>query len=101
MNPGSHPPAESATGMTSPLTERESDILLMAALGYSDPLVARLMRVSVDAVENHRLELGRKLGIGSADGLAALLAGALQCRADPGAVPMNVDRQPGEDRRTA
>lgn len=101
MNPGAQPPAESATGMTSPLTERESDILLMAALGYSDPLVARLMRVSVDAVENHRLELGRKLGIGSADGLAALLAGALQCRADPGAVPMNVDRQPGEDRRTA
>ncbi|OHC67847.1 MAG: hypothetical protein A3H93_14740 [Rhodocyclales bacterium RIFCSPLOWO2_02_FULL_63_24] len=86
MHHNSHQSGDAATGLVTQLTERESDILLMAALGYSDTLVARLMKVSVRTVEGHRRELFRKLGIGTVDGLEALIAGSLQHRAESGAV---------------
>lgn len=97
MNSSAQRIAESA--MASPLTEQESDVMLMAALGYSDAVVARLMRISVDAVARHRSELCRKLGIGTEDGLAAMIAGILRHGSEAGERPLNVAGQAAEDSR--
>lgn len=74
MNCRSHQTGESAAEPMAPLSDRESDILLMTALGYSDQQIAGLMRVSVGSVGQHRHALCRKLGLGAAGGLDAMLA---------------------------
>lgn len=97
MNSSAHQIAESAA--TSPLTEQESDVMLMAALGYSDAVVARLMRISVAAVEQHRSDLCRKLDIGTAEGLVAMIAGLLQHGTEPGHGPLNIAGRAAENSR--
>jgi DNA-binding NarL/FixJ family response regulator len=97
VNCRSNPKGAAAAEPASPLTDRESDILLLAALGYSDRQIAGLMRVSIGSIDRHRHELCRKLGLGAADGLGAALALALLRGADDDAA--GTGRRPAETLR--
>ncbi len=57
-------------GPTAPqLTAREHEVLLLAAHGRSNKLIARTLEISVRTVEAHRFSLRRKLGVDSASEL--------------------------------
>ncbi|MBI4983772.1 MAG: response regulator transcription factor [Rhodocyclales bacterium] len=83
------------------LTEREQDILLMAALGTSNKHIARRIKVSVRTVENHRTDLRRKLGIGTVGRLEAMLAVVLRHNSKRVAELLDVDEQTVEHQRSA
>jgi two-component system response regulator NreC len=46
-----------------PLTERETEVLRLLALGHTNPEIAKLLFLSVRTVETHRANLQRKLAI--------------------------------------
>lgn len=52
-----------AEGSTSPITDREREILLLLANGLNNKRIAQQLDISVRTVETHRLSLRRKLGI--------------------------------------
>lgn len=57
-------------GPTAPqLTAREHEVLLLAAHGRSNKLIAKALEISVRTVEAHRFSLRRKLGVDSASEL--------------------------------
>lgn len=57
-------------GPTGPqLTAREHEVLLLAAHGRSNKLIAKTLEISVRTVEAHRFSLRRKLGVESASEL--------------------------------
>jgi len=45
-----------------PISERESDVLRLIAIGYSNKEVARILNLSVRTIETHRKSIKRKLG---------------------------------------
>jgi two-component system nitrate/nitrite response regulator NarL len=51
------------------LTAREHEVLLLAAHGRSNKLIAKTLEISVRTVEAHRFSLRRKLGVDSASEL--------------------------------
>lgn len=59
------------------LSERESDVLLMVALGYCNELIAGYLKLSVQTVKSHRIELCRKLGIVDTGQLDTMIATAI------------------------
>ena len=74
------------------LSEREGDVLLMTALGYGNGLIADYLKLSVQAVECHRADLCKKLGIVDSGNLDAVIAAALFKSARPGSEPTDGDR---------
>lgn len=74
------------------LSERESNVLLMVALGYSNRLIADYLKLSVQAVEGHRIDLCQKLGIVDAGNLDAVISAALFQSARPGSELTDVDK---------
>lgn len=85
------------------LSERESDVLLMVALGYRDRLIADYLKLSVQSVENHRLDLCKKLGVVDVGNLDAMIAAALFRSEEPESDMADVDElEPPEvwDRRS-
>lgn len=74
------------------LSERESDVLLMTALGYGNGLIADYLKLSVQAVECHRADLCKKLGIVETENLDAVIAAALFQSARPGSELTDGDR---------
>jgi two-component system response regulator NreC len=67
INPqlGARVAAEPATtkGPPANLTERESEILALIALGYTNPEIAEKLFLSVRTVETHRANVQQKLGL--------------------------------------
>ena len=59
------------------LSEQESDVLLLVALGYRNSHIAEYLKLSIPTVESHRVDLCRKLGIADAGNLDAVIAAAL------------------------
>jgi DNA-binding NarL/FixJ family response regulator len=54
------------------LSEREAEILRLLALGYTNPEMAEMMRLSVRTVETYRYRLQQKVGLRSRAELARL-----------------------------
>ncbi len=78
------------------LSKQESDVLLLVALGYRNSLVADYLQLSVQAVESHRIDLCKKLGIVDAENLDAVIAAALFPSASPDRrVVLSPRKQPG------
>lgn len=59
------------------LNDQERSVLLLVALGYHNELIADYLKLRVQAVESHRIELCRKLGIGDARNLDTMIAASL------------------------
>lgn len=64
------------------LTEREREITNELAAGHSNKEIARALDLSVRTVEMHRANAMRKLGVGNAVELVALMSAATSGRAD-------------------
>jgi DNA-binding NarL/FixJ family response regulator len=62
---------------TDPLTEREREVLQLAAEGMSNPTIASKLFISTRTVETHRANLMRKLGL---HGQADLIRYAIKAR---------------------
>lgn len=56
------PPTQASAPENTP-TEREREILILLAQGYSNKLIAKALDISVRTVESHRFSIRRKLGI--------------------------------------
>lgn len=56
------PTTQACTPENTP-TEREREILILLAQGYSNKLIAKALAISVRTVESHRFTIRRKLGI--------------------------------------
>ena len=63
---GQHAPA-TAKGepRTAELSEREKDVLIQLAWGYSNKEIAAKLRISVKTVETYKVRIGEKLGLRS------------------------------------
>src|SRR5262249_4405795 len=70
---GARTPALSATLRPLPLTEREREIVTLAARGLSNQQMPDRLVVSVRTVEGHLYRAGTKLGTGDRTAFAALL----------------------------
>jgi DNA-binding NarL/FixJ family response regulator len=66
------------------LTELESDVLLMIALGYRSRVIADYLKLNLLAVDVHRRNLCRKLGLACSENLNDAIALALLQGATPG-----------------
>lgn len=53
---------EESGGEECPLTAREKEIFILTVLGYTQKEIADQLVISVKTVENHRLNISRKLG---------------------------------------
>lgn len=72
---GARTPALVAVARPLPLTEREREIITLAAHGLSNRQIAERLTVSVRTVEGHLYRATAKLGVSSRTELAALLTG--------------------------
>lgn len=72
---GARTPALIAAARPLPLTEREREIVTMAAQGLSNQQIANRLVVSVRTVEGHLYRAGAKLGTTNRDQFTALLRG--------------------------
>jgi DNA-binding NarL/FixJ family response regulator len=70
---GARTPALSAALRPRPLTEREREIVSLAARGLSNQQIADRLVVSVRTIEGHLYRAGAKLGTGDRTAFAALL----------------------------
>jgi two-component system response regulator NreC len=52
-----------ADGPTTPLSERQLDVLRLIALGHTNAEIARRLQISVRTVETHRAHIQEKLGL--------------------------------------
>jgi two-component system response regulator NreC len=57
--------AEPATAAASDLSERETDVLRLIALGHTNAEIAEKLFISVRTVETHRAHIQQKLGVSS------------------------------------
>jgi len=67
--PGQQPTAKNPTVSPDGLFEREKEVLVYLAMGYSNRDIAALLTISIRTVESHRARLMRKLGIHTIAGL--------------------------------
>jgi DNA-binding NarL/FixJ family response regulator len=67
---GVRTPALAAIERPSPLTDREREIVMLAARGLANKAIAERLRVSVRTVEGHLYRAGAKLGVSSRTGFA-------------------------------
>lgn len=72
---GAHTPAVEASARPLPLTEREREIVTLAARGLSNRAIAERLVVSVRTVEGHVYNASAKLGMTNRSEFAAVLAG--------------------------
>ena len=72
---GARTPALTAVAHPLPLTEREREIVTLAARGLSNREIADRLTVSVRTVEGHLYRAGSKLGAGDRSKLKAILEG--------------------------
>ena len=49
-------------GLSSPLTNREREVVRLIAEGYSSKMIAKSLGIGAKTVETHRLNIMRKLG---------------------------------------
>jgi DNA-binding NarL/FixJ family response regulator len=61
--------SEGEKGRFALLTQRERQVLILVAEGYTSRNIARRLRLGVRTVESHRERVGRKLGIRTVAGL--------------------------------
>jgi len=54
-----------AAALTEPISERERDVLLLLALGYTNQEIATMLFISVRTVDSHRAHIMRKLNFES------------------------------------
>jgi DNA-binding NarL/FixJ family response regulator len=68
------------------LTEREREVLLLLAKGFSNKAIGQALGISVRTAETHRLSIRRKLGVETAAGLVkyALEKGWITVEGKPG-----------------
>jgi len=68
------------------LSERETDVLRLIALGHTNAEIAEKLYISVRTVETHRARVQQKLGISSRAELvgSALARGLIDTRPKPG-----------------
>jgi two-component system, NarL family, response regulator NreC len=71
------------------LSERETDVLRLIALGHTNAEIAEKLYISVRTVETHRAHIQQKLGVSSRAELvgSALARGLIDTRPKPGAEP--------------
>jgi two-component system, NarL family, response regulator NreC len=71
------------------LSERETDVLRLIALGHTNAEIAEKLYISVRTVETHRAHILQKLGISSRAELVrcALARGLIDTRPRPGGTP--------------
>lgn len=71
------------------LSERETDVLRLIALGHTNAEIAEKLYISVRTVETHRAHILQKLGISSRAELVgcALARGLIDTRPRPGGEP--------------
>jgi two-component system, NarL family, response regulator NreC len=71
------------------LSERETEVLRLIALGHTNAEIAEKLYISVRTVETHRAHIQQKLGISSRAELVscALARGLLDTRPRPGGEP--------------
>jgi DNA-binding CsgD family transcriptional regulator len=72
---GARTPALTAVARPLPLTDREREIVTLAAQGMSNRLIAERLTVSVRTVEGHLYRAGNKLGVSDRSELKAILEG--------------------------
>ncbi|CAN5888475.1 LuxR family transcriptional regulator [soil metagenome] len=72
---GAHTPAVQAALMPDPLTERQREIIALAATGLTNRQIAARLVMSVRTVEGHLFRASQRSGISSREGLIALLEG--------------------------
>ena len=72
---GARTPALRAAGKPLPLTEREREIVALAAIGLANRAIADRLMVSVRTVEGHLYRASAKLGTTDRTEFAALLRG--------------------------
>jgi DNA-binding CsgD family transcriptional regulator len=70
-------PAVHSVDQPLPITDREREIVMLAAAGLSNRQIAEKLSVSVRTVEGHIYRIFAKLGIGDRDQLIHLVSGAL------------------------
>jgi DNA-binding NarL/FixJ family response regulator len=58
-----HPEASTDSGVCSPLTSREREVLQLLAEGHGTKEIAGMIKVSVKTVETHRQNIMSKLGL--------------------------------------
>lgn len=73
---GARSPAVDASARPLPLTEREREIITLAARGLSNRAIAERLVVSVRTVEGHVYNAAAKLGTTNRNEFAAILAGS-------------------------
>jgi DNA-binding NarL/FixJ family response regulator len=62
---GQHVPATGKGEPRAELSEREKDVLIQLAWGYSNKEIAAKLRISVKTVETYKVRIGEKLGLRS------------------------------------
>lgn len=72
---GARTPAMTAAARPLPLTEREREIVTLAAGGSSNRVIATRLGVSVRTIEGHLYRAGAKLGVSDRSQLTSVLSG--------------------------
>jgi DNA-binding CsgD family transcriptional regulator len=77
---GSVTPAVRAAAMPNPFTQRQREIIALAAAGLTNRQIADRLVMSVRTVEGHLFRASQRAGVSTRDGLIALLEGRLAPR---------------------
>ena len=72
---GAHTPAVLAAMMPDPLTQRQREIVALAAAGLTNRQIAARLEMSVRTVEGHLFRASQRTGVSTREGLIALLEG--------------------------
>jgi DNA-binding CsgD family transcriptional regulator len=71
---GARTPALAGLGQVAPLTQRQREVALLAAQGFSSKQIAEKLILSIRTVDNYLQQVYRKFGISGRDDLAEVLA---------------------------
>lgn len=77
---GAVTPAVRAAAMPNPFTQRQREIIALAAAGLTNRQIAGRLVMSVRTVEGHLFRASQRAGVSTRDGLIALLEGRLDPR---------------------
>jgi DNA-binding NarL/FixJ family response regulator len=77
---GAHTPAVQAATMPDPLTQRQREIIALAAAGLTNRQIAARLVMSVRTVEGHLFRASQRTGVSTREGLIALLNGRVELK---------------------
>lgn len=80
---GAHTPAVQAATMPDPLTQRQREIVALAAAGLTNRQIAARLVMSVRTVEGHLFRASQRTGVSTREGLIALLEGRAERKQPP------------------